>query len=113
MNRKLKSEKGAITMIVLVSVLFIMAFLISLYIRVANKAQASAETTKQIAQKYNNLDELNSIYEKVEDKVIPIKTREQLEKIGSGEQVLIDGKIYTYSSDGYYTLVNDIDLGRI
>lgn len=108
-----KSQKGAITLIVLVTMLFLTAFLMSMYIGIANKAGTSAETTKQIAEKYNNLEEANAIYDSyfANSDVIPIYTREHLEKIGSGEQIGINGKIYTFSKNGYYTLQNDLDLG--
>lgn len=108
-----KSEKGAITLIVLVAMLFLITFLMSMYISIANKAQTSAETTKQIAEKYNNLEQANDIYDSyfVDSDVIPIYTREQLEKIGSEEQITIGGKIYTFASNAYYILKNDLDLG--
>lgn len=108
-----KSQKGAITLIVLVSMLFLTAFLMSMYIGIANKARTSAETTKQIAEKYNNLEEANDIYDSYfsQSEIIPIYTREHLEKIGSGESITINGKIYTFSPNGYYTLQNDLDLG--
>lgn len=40
----------------------------------------------------------------------PIKTREQLEKIGSGEKITIDGVEYEYNINTNYKLMNDIDL---
>lgn len=40
----------------------------------------------------------------------PIKTKEQLAKIGSGEIVTIDGIEYKYNTDTNYKLMNDIDL---
>ena len=108
-----KSEKGAVTIIVLVAMLFLTALLMSMYIRIANKAQTSAETTKQIEEKYNNIGEAEDIYNSYfsNSDLIPIYTREQLEKIGSGEQVTVNGKIYTFSTTAYYTLQNDLDLG--
>lgn len=108
-----KSQNGAITLIVLVSMLFLTAFLMSMYIGIANKARTSAETTKQIAEKYNNIEEVNVIYNSYfsDSEIIPIYTREHLEKIGSGEQITINEKKYTFATDGYYTLQNDLDLG--
>lgn len=113
MRENLKSEKGAITLIVLVGMLFLTTFLISMYIATANKAQDSAETTKQIQEEYNNIEEANAIYDTyfADKEIIPIYTKEQLEKIGTGEQITIDGKIYTFTPNGYYTLKNDLDLG--
>lgn len=110
-----KSEKGAITLVVLVGMLFLTAFLMSMYISIANKAQNSAETTKQISEKYNNIDEAEAIYDSyfANTDVIPIYTKEQLTKVGSGDQVLINGKVYTFLADAYYTIQNDLDLGGI
>lgn len=108
-----KSQKGAITLVVLITMLFLTAFLMSMYIGLANKAQTSAETTKQIQEKYNNIEEANAIYDSyfADSDIIPIYTREHLEKIGSGEPITINGKIYTFSPTAYYTLKNDLDLG--
>ena len=39
-----KSEKGAVTLIVLVTMLFLIAFLMTMYIRLANKSGTSAES---------------------------------------------------------------------
>ena len=74
-----KSQKGAITLVVLVSMLFLTAFLMSMYIGIANKARTSAETTKQIAEKTIN-QEINTIpNEKVREIVI-----ERLKQIENG-----------------------------
>lgn len=115
MNVNPKSEKGAITLVVLVGMLFLTVFLMSIYIQLSNKAQDSAETTKQIAEQYNNLGEANNIYNNyfANTDIVPIYTKEQLAKIGSGEEILIDGKIYTFSTDAYYILKKDLDLGGI
>lgn len=115
MKANIKSEKGAITLVVLIGMLFLTAFLMSMYIQIANRAQNSAETTKQIQEQYNNLDEANTIYDSyfANSEVIPIYTKEQLAKIGSGEQVLINSKVYTFSTDGYYIIQNDLDLGGV
>lgn len=110
-----KSEKGAITLVVLIGMLFLTAFLMSMYIGIANKAQSSAETTQQIQGQYNNLDEANAIYDSyfADADIIPIYTKEQLTKIGSGEQITINGKIYTFLPTAYYTIQNDLDLGGV
>ena len=47
---------------------------------------------------------------KEESEYIPITTREQLEKIGSDEEITIDGQKYTFSKNANYELKNDIDL---
>ena len=108
-----KSEKGAITLVVLTGMLLLTAFLMSMYIQLSNKAQTTAETTEKIAQRYNNIEQANMIYDSyfTDTNIIPIYTREQLAQIGSGEQVLINNKVYTFSTDGYYIIQKDLDLG--
>ena len=113
MKENLKSERGAITLIVLVTMIFLLTFLIVTYIKIANKAQTSAEITKQIAERYNNIGDAEDIYStySADDDLIPIYTVDQLKKIGSGKQVSINGKTYTFASDGIYILQNDLNLG--
>ncbi len=108
-----KSEKGAITLIVLVTMFFLLAFLMSMYIGIANKAKSSAETTKQITQKYNNIGQADAIYDSyfADGEIIPITTVAELKKIASGEKITIDGKIYTFSENAYYALQNNLNLG--
>jgi hypothetical protein len=43
----------------------------------------------------------------------PVKTAEQLAKIGSGETVNVDGMDYEYNIDTNYKLIDDIDLAGI
>lgn len=113
MRINVKSEKGAITLVVLVGMIFLTVFLMSLYIQLSNKAQTSSETTKQIAKQYNNIGDADIIYDNyfANIDIIPIFTKEQLAKIGSKEKILIDNKIYTFELDAYYILKNDLDLG--
>lgn len=110
-----KSEKGAITLVVLVGMLFLTVFLMSVYIKLSNKVQNSSETTKQIEKQYNNVGEMDSIYENyfTSADVIPIYTASQLKEIGSGKEITIEGKIYTFSPDAYYVIKNDLNLGGV
>ncbi len=43
----------------------------------------------------------------------PVRTAEQLAKIGSGETVNVDGMDYEYNIDTNYKLIDDIDLSEI
>lgn len=110
-----KSEKGAITLVVLVGMLFLTVFLMSMYIKISNNAQGSEETTKQITEQYNNIGEANLIYNSylANTDIIPIYTVDQLKEIASGKNILIDGKIYTFATNAYYILKNDLNLGGV
>lgn len=110
--KKLRSEKGAITILVLVSMLFMVSFLISSYIIVSNKIKTQKEIiaqTKNLYENYNLEEIYNSYFGK---NIIPIYTPEQFKKIGTDEYVNIEqiGKRYKFSRDAHYVLMNDIDF---
>ena len=113
--KSVKSEKGAITVIVLVSVLFMVAFLISSYVIVANKVKAQKEITEEIKRIYESDKSMKEIYDLhfSSDEVIPIYTEEQYLKIGSGELVEIaqaGNKYYTFSPSAIYVLKNSFQI---
>ena len=58
----LKSQKGAISLLVLITILFMTSFLVSTYIIGANKLQSELERTKEIKEIYDNHDEAEDIY---------------------------------------------------
>ena len=110
--KSVKSENGAITILVLVSVLFMISFLISAYVIIANKVQAQKDIiseTKNIYQNYNLEDIYNNYFGK---NIIPISNVEQLLAIGTGQNTIIDGKYYKFSNDEdtIYLLANDIEF---
>lgn len=108
-----KSQKGAITLIVLVTMLFLTAFIMTMYIKLSNKAGISAETTAEIAKKYNNIGDKNNIYYSymTDSNIIPITNRDELKEIGSNKNITINGKIYKFKPDGNYVIMNNLDLG--
>ena len=95
-----KSQKGAITLITLVTMLFLTAFLMTMYIRIANKAGISTESTAEIAKKYNNIGDMKDIYYSyfTDSNIIPITNVEQLKEIGSGKEFTINGKIHLHQT---------------
>ena len=107
--QKLKSERGAITLLVIVTMVFILSFLISTYVIVANKLKGQVERSKQIQETYNNLNDKDNIYNSYfAGDIINISTVEQLLKIGSNENIKINGKVYTFSSSAIYVLMDDL-----
>ena len=52
-------------------------------------------------------------WKKVDINIIPIETAEQFAKIGSNEDVTVNGIDHKFTSDGTYVLKNDIDLSSI
>lgn len=58
----------------------------------------------------NSLEDLNNQLDgEFADKRIPISTEEQLLKIGTGEEVSINGKVYKFETGKIYALQNDIE----
>lgn len=114
--KKLKSEKGAITIIVLVSVLFFVSFLISSYVIIANKVQTQKEIiaeTKKIYEPKSSMEEIYNSYFS-NDEIVPIYTVEQLLSIGEEtKQISINGKIYTFTNTSSYILKNDLEFSAI
>ena len=110
--KNIKSEKGAITILVLVSVLFMLSFLISSYVIIANKVQTQKEIiaqTRSIYENYNLEDIYNSYFGK---NIIPITNKEQLLAIGTGTNKIINGSYYNFSNnkETIYLLMNDIEF---
>lgn len=109
--KKLKNEKGAITILVLVSILFMVSFLISSYAIVANKVKAQKEMIEQTRAIYDNTGSMDEIYNSFFiDNVIPIYTVEQLLAIGTDENIIINGEYYKFSNNDstMYILMNDL-----
>lgn len=114
--KKLKSEKGAITIIVLVSVLFFVSFLISSYVIIANKVQTQKEIIDETKKIYEPKSSMEDIYNSYfnNDEVIPIYTVEQLLAIGEEEkQINIDGKYYTFTNTSSYILKNELEFSAV
>jgi len=111
----MKSEKGVITMVTLITVIFMISFLMSTYAIVANKVKTQKEIvaeTKTIYEPKYTMEEIyNSYFSK--EKTIPIYTVEQLLAMGSGqENVYVNGKYYNFTNDEntVYMLMNDLSF---
>lgn len=112
--KNIKSEKGAITILVLVSVLFMLSFLISSYVIIANKVQEQKEIIVQTRSVYGNYD-LDEIYDSYfnNGEVVPIYDTNQLFKLGTnvnGTIKQMNNKIYTFSNTGKYILMEDLEI---
>lgn len=111
--KKIKSENGAITIITLVSILFMVSFLISSYILISNKAQAQKDIIEETRKIYEPTATMEEIYNSYfnNSKIVPIYTVEQLLIMGSdNKNVNINGKYYDFNNDEntIYVLMNDL-----
>lgn len=109
--KNLKKENGAITIIVLVSVLFMVSFLISSYILVSNKLKSQKDILEETERVYDSTETMEDIYNSYigNSEIIPIYTMEQLLKIGSNETIQVKEKFYNFTNTATYLLMNDFE----
>lgn len=110
----MKKEKGSITIITLVTILFMLSFLISSFAIIANRRQAQAEIKKETREIYEgkveNVEDIYQSYFAKTNEAIPIYTEEQLFKIGTNQKVMINEKIYELLPTAKYVLMNNISF---
>ena len=110
----MKKEHGSITIITLVTILFMLSFLISTYVIISNRRQAQTEIKRETQEIYeDNVEDIDAIYNSYlaeEGETIPIYTLEQLFKVGTGKKAIINNKIYTLTSSANYILMNNLNF---
>lgn len=109
--RKIDNEKGMVTMLVLIFIVFLMSFLISAYVLVSNKLRNQKEIIAEIKRIYEGTQTMDEIYESyIGTGLIPINSAESLVRIGKEEQYEIENKYYTLTKNATYILENDITV---
>lgn len=113
--KKNKKENGAIAVVTLISVIFIISFLVSSYLVVANKVQSQKEILDQTKKVYEPTSSMEEIYNSyfTNSEIVPIYTVEQLLSIGTGRGIAIPeegGKYYKFAKDVNYVLMNDLEF---
>lgn len=120
MKIKMKNQNGAISLFVLLSMMFFLAFMLGAFTLVNRRNIAQIEAlaeTKKIYSSGRTADEIyDSIFQTVGTSAVPITNIDQLHKVKDAAggvntyKYLINGKIYTYAKDTNYVLQNDIIL---
>lgn len=119
MIRKSKNQKGAISLFVLLSMLFFLAFMMGAYAFISRRSTSQIESLKETQAIYNSGLSASDIYDSIlvgTDAVIPISNKEQLIRISQIEDTtteasyIINDKLYTYKDGANYVLQNDIIL---
>lgn len=113
MRKFVKSQKGAISMFVMIAMLFFLVSMMGIYAVSAKRAQTQTESVEMVQNKYYQEGEEQEKYaEKIAktDEMIPIYTKEQLWSIGENKAIEIEGKVYDFSNTDLtkYELKNDI-----
>lgn len=116
----MKKDRGAITIITLTTILFMLAFLIGAYTIVMNRRQVQAEIKKKTKDIYqNNVKNAEEIYQGYfaeNEEIVPVWTEGNLLKIckiiqeDSDGYIFSKGKIYKCTASSNYKLENDINL---
>ena len=120
----MKKERGAITLITLVTILFMLAFLVSTFTIIMNRRQSQAEIKRETKEIYEsdveNAEQVYKSYFAGENEIIPILNTDNLLKVCKIIQEDTDGyifakdKIYKCTASSNYKLeanlvLNDAD----
>lgn len=109
----MKNKRGSITLFVLFAGLFFIMFLSTMLMYSSIKRQSEEEIAKKTEELYGSKNEEEIYQSYFGEGAVPIYTKEQLFKIGSGENVQIKeegGKIYNFASNSVYILQNDLEF---
>ena len=99
-----KSQKGAISVFVMIAMVFFLVTIMGIYMISSKRAQIQTESVGLAQNKYYQEGEEQEIYDaKIakEEEMIPIYTKEQLWSIGEEKSIVIEGKVYDFSRDGF------------
>lgn len=113
MKRKLKNQNGAVTVFVVVAMLFFVLFILTTYTMISRRHQVQAETLNEFVEVYGGKTSEERYNSYFETGAVFIYTEDQLKKVGSGEMVQVaeqNGKIFEFSNTATYVLMNDIYL---
>lgn len=114
----MKKERGAITLITLVTILFMIAFLISTFVIIMNRRQAQAEIKKETQEIYeSDVEDVEQVYQSYfaeENETIPISNVDNLLKVckiiqedGQG-YIFARNKIYKCTGSSSYKLAANL-----
>ena len=110
----MKKERGSITIITLTAVLFMISFLISTYIIIANRRQAQEEIRRKTELLYEsdveNAEEIYNSYFEDESAIIPISNVDQLLKVGTNSYITSGDKIYKCTPSANYKLMTTLSF---
>jgi len=121
--KNIKSQKGAISLFVVLSMLFFLAFMLGVFSITARRNAAQLEAVRETAKIYSSGVDANTLYDSMVSSTsgvaIPITTIDQLKdakRLAEGTSTTetvnytINGKLYSYKKGESYYLANDIIL---
>lgn len=121
--KNIKSQKGAISLFVVLSMLFFLAFMLGVFSITTRRNAAQLEAVRETAKIYSSGVDANTLYDSMISSTsgvaIPITTIDQLKeakRLAEGTSTTetvnytINGKLYSYKKGESYYLANDIIL---
>lgn len=105
----MKNDKGLISVFVLLSMLFLLIFVFTIYEIIDNRYKNDEYKNDELSKIYSkNMNEIhNSLYSR-EDEIIPIYNLDEFNNIGSGRYMQIKDKIYNCNRSKTYLLKENI-----
>ena len=112
-NKKynIKNDKGAISLFVVLAMLFFIIFVISGFTLVARRNQIQAETTTNLKKAYDEDGEAQ--YDRIvgnPDDIITIETLNNYNLMATGKNIIVGGVSYVASSSAEYKLGKNINI---
>ena len=99
----MRKENGAISIFVLISMLFFLAFIMVSYNNVQEKGKTQQETTGVLSDMYDTGDDINAVYTQIYTNTsvnlnTVVKTDAQANVVNTANYIAVDGVIYKRSN---------------
>ena len=105
---KIKNQKGAISVFVLLAMLFFLVFIMSSYAITARKVQTQTMTLSQLQYYYKRDPATIASTKYSSTSIVPIYNYEQLKLAGTDTYDVVDNKVHFFKSSGEYQLKTNI-----
>ena len=105
---RFKNQRGAISVFVLLAMLFFLVFMMSAYAITSRKVQTQTMSLSQLQYYYKKDADTIAATKYASSSNIPIYNFDQLKLAGSDTYAVVDNKVYLFKPDGSYQLKNNI-----
>lgn len=106
---KKDNERGIISLFVLLSMLFLLVFVFTIYEIIDNRYKNDEYKNDELSKLYSkNMNEIHNAKYSKEDEIIPIYNIDEFNNIGTGRYMQIKDKIYECSRSKTYLLKENI-----
>ena len=104
-----KSEKGIISLVVLLAMIFLLVFVFGMYSMTLNRKQNEELKSLELEKIYtSNFNEVENYTYAPDDEIVPIYDIRELDSMGTGEYIQVKDKVYKCSRGKSYELKQNI-----